>query len=125
MGGWWTWDTIKENGPSGDPNVWEIIDGELFFFMYQVPKYKFDSLCATDGVSALIAKGDAKWSNYTSGETTSYFNTDCFWWDDDCGMSNDECISDITSDTFSCESRRARAVPMPRRKPNFECACYV
>jgi len=105
---WWTWDTIKANGPDGDPNVWEVIDGELFFFMYKVPKYNYDALCAEDGVSTMIAKGDANWANYTSGDTDSYFNTDCFWWDDDCGSngSNDECIDSVTDDdSYACSSR--------------------
>ena len=41
-----------------------------------------------------IERGDYKWSNFTSGEVGSYFNTDCFWNDDDCGMNGNSCWTD-------------------------------
>jgi hypothetical protein len=30
---WWTWSMVEQSGPEADPNVWEIIDGKLYFFM--------------------------------------------------------------------------------------------
>ena len=79
---WWTVDTM---GPSVDPNVWELIDGKLYLFMFNTPKSKFmgeltdDDLDASGITSKYIADARKNWETFFEGEAA--FNTNCFWWD--------------------------------------------
>lgn len=59
--------------------------------MYLLPKYKF--VGNGSHVSDHISEGDSRWKHWTSGKIYEYFNTDCFWWDLDCGHYTDDCIA--------------------------------
>merc|ERR1712046_120663 len=30
----WSWEDVQANGPAANPDVWAIVDGRLYFFMY-------------------------------------------------------------------------------------------
>ena len=87
---WWTKATL---GPDADPNVWEVVDGKLYLFMFDKPKEKFmgeltdDDLDASADTTAYIAAGEERWSGWW--EERHVFNTGCFWWDSssDTGVS--------------------------------------
>lgn len=72
---WWTVDTL---GPDANPNVWEIVNGKLYFFMYNTPKENFLSTEDGKGLTQHIADGDKKWRAWFEG--ASAYNTDCYWW---------------------------------------------
>lgn len=82
FGGFCSWGIAEEDfwdkknmGPSADPNVWSIIDGKLYFFMFDTPQSKF-----MDGdTSEYIAEGEKRWLNWYNGSAA--FNTGCSWWD--------------------------------------------
>jgi YHS domain-containing protein len=88
----WTWDSVKSGGPMADPNVWLIRDEKLYLFMYKVPKRKF----LIGNVDERISKGIEIWNSFTGdGNMAEYFNTQCFWWDEECGRDGDYCISEF------------------------------
>ena len=78
----WTKATL---GPDADPNVWEVIDGKLYVFMFDKPRDKFlgtltdDDLDSSGDTATYIADGDARWEAWFGDDIA--FNTDCFWWD--------------------------------------------
>lgn len=91
-GGFCSWGIAEESvwdkanmGPSADPDVWEIIDGKLYLFMFDKPHDKFmglltdDDLDASGSTAAYISDGDERWDGWYGDEVV--FNTDCFWWD--------------------------------------------
>lgn len=77
---WWTVDTL---GPSTDPNVWAIVDGKLYLFMYNTPKGYFFETTDGKGLAQHIADGDKRWLAWFEGAPA--YNTDCYWWDADEG----------------------------------------
>mmetsp|Transcript_76400 Transcript_76400/g.153396 ORF Transcript_76400/g.153396 Transcript_76400/m.153396 type:complete len:253 (+) Transcript_76400:35-793(+) len=78
----WTLDTL---GPSANPDVWEVIDGKLYFFMFDNPRDKFmgavtdDDLDSTGDTSKYITDATARWADWFDGAAA--YNTDCFWFD--------------------------------------------
>jgi len=92
---WWTWEQVKAAGPDGNPDVWLILNGHIYFFMYKAPRYYFELLLANSSLpESPIERGDYKWANYTKGEPLTFLNTDCFWSDEDCGMNGNSCWTD-------------------------------
>lgn len=83
---WWTWSEIKEAGPSSNPNVWKVIDGKLYVFMYEEPFQKF----MAGDITGQIIRGNLRWTNWTQGK--KFFNTNCPWWSMDCGRFSDDCV---------------------------------
>jgi len=81
---WWTKGTL---GPDGNPNVWKIVDGDLYFFMFNDPKSKFlgfttaDDLDETGDTQKYISDADTRWEEWFG--TDAAFNTKCFYWDAD------------------------------------------
>ena len=79
---WWTVSTM---GPSVDPNVWSVIDGKLYLFMFSTPRSKFlgeeseDDLDASADTATYISDAATRWEDFFGGEAA--YNTDCFWWD--------------------------------------------
>ena len=76
----WTADTL---GPDVDPNVWEIRDGKLYLFMYDLPRDKWlgevtdDDLDASGDTSMYVADAEARWSAWFGAQVV--FNTACYW----------------------------------------------
>jgi len=68
---WWTKSTL---GPDANPNVWSIIDGDLYFFMFETPQTKF----LTGNMTSEKISGDARWTSWFND--TTVLNTGCFWW---------------------------------------------
>lgn len=92
FGGFCAWGIAEESvwtkatlGPSADPDVWEIIDGDLYVFMFDKPRAKFmgelvdDDLDASADTAAYIAAGEERWDAWF-GDAVA-FNTACFWAD--------------------------------------------
>jgi hypothetical protein len=69
-----------------------VRDGKLYFFMYEVPRNKF----LEGNVDARIETGIEIWKSFTGDEPDAYVNTGCYWWDDLCGHSGDECVDGTT-----------------------------
>lgn len=57
-------------GPSGDPAVWEIIDGKLYFFRFEEARRNFMA-----NPTYFIAAGDARWQGWFGAEEV--FDTKC------------------------------------------------
>ena len=70
---WWTPMTL---GPNTDPDVWRIVDGRLFLFMYCQPERMFMSHA---NLSALIALGDARWYEWFGHRGVDVYNVQCLW----------------------------------------------
>jgi hypothetical protein len=81
-GGFCSWGVSGEDmwttynlGPKSDPDVWKIINGRLYLFMYILPQqYFMDS----DKLVANIANADRRWDAWTA-ESGMMFNTYCYW----------------------------------------------
>lgn len=86
----WSWTAIQKSGPEADPKVWIIHENKLYIFMYEVPKRMF----LTGDVNQRISSGVSRWNSYTSDEPLNYFNTQCMWWDLDCGHDGNYCIKE-------------------------------
>ena len=79
---WWTAKTL---GPRTNPNVWKVIDGDLYFFMFTDPKQRFmgeltdDDLDSSGDTKKYLADGKRRWSSWFGDEVV--LNTDCFWFE--------------------------------------------
>ena len=92
-GGFCAWGIATEDiwstanlGPPSDPDVWSIINGKLYLFMYIEPKQQFLGVPSSeeeeegdsDVAKTYISDADQRWSSWTS-TSGMLFNTDCFW----------------------------------------------
>lgn len=92
FGGFCAWGIAEESvwtkatlGPDADADVWQILDGKLYVFMFDKPESKFlgattdDDLDASGDTAAYVAAGAARWDGWF-GDAVA-FNTGCFWYD--------------------------------------------
>ena len=83
---WWTATTL---GPSANPNMWKMINGRLYFFMFRDPKMRFlgeltdDDLDASGNTKKYIEDGTTRWSSWYPDHEYTYLNTGCFWFNSD------------------------------------------
>jgi hypothetical protein len=81
---WWTAETL---GPNANPNVWKILDGRLYVFMFSDPKMRFmgeltgDDLDASGDTKKYAADGERRWSSWFPDAESEVMNTGCFWFD--------------------------------------------
>ena len=59
-------------GPSGNRNIWSVIDGKLFFFKDTSAKHNF----LTD-TTKYVAAGNLRWSSWFGANTNKRFDTNC------------------------------------------------
>lgn len=91
FGGFCSWGIAAESvwtaatlGPDVDPNVWEIRDGKLYLFMYDLPRDKWlgevtdDDLDASGDTSEYVSDAETRWSEWFGAQVV--FNTACYWW---------------------------------------------
>lgn len=80
---WWTVDNM---GPNANPDVWEVIDGKLYFFMMDEPRDKFmgaetaDDLDSSGSTATYITDGSTNWEGWFDGAAA--FNTGCYWYEE-------------------------------------------
>lgn len=78
-----SWYTVDTLGPEANPNVWKMISGKLYFFMYDRTLEKFEK----GNITAKIIEGNKRWSAFFN-DTEEGLNTGCYWFN----KTNDKLI---------------------------------
>ena len=93
---WWTEASL---GPSGNPDVWEIIDDKLYFFMFDTPRDKFMGLESSDDLdksadtAAYITAAAERWEDWFDGAAA--YNTACLWYDTTSDVKGSVSVKDM------------------------------
>mmetsp|Transcript_15941 Transcript_15941/g.18803 ORF Transcript_15941/g.18803 Transcript_15941/m.18803 type:complete len:256 (+) Transcript_15941:211-978(+) len=79
----WTWNTVKSNGPSVNPDIWRIYGSKLYIFSSQNAKDKF---FGNKDVQGLILEGINDWSSLVQQENIDdiYYNQNGFFYNTRC-----------------------------------------